>query len=374
MEQTDITDSDVEASFFANDTLSKETELPVKVATHISTRLFSFITLAGIVVGCVYLGQQTYYVVSDSWVAPAILGPDNDLVLEEKLKLSTLLLEKGKAQATLEADNAALEAGDKAVADLDNLKKVASNALTWTQTTTGQQVSMGSADMHTLASQKEEINQMLERQELLVDGAKKDLAAGLIQKQDYDRELQSLDQVQIALFENERTKMQSELLLTQAAMGQQSLHAGNSGSMPMPEQVMSMSQLITLECQLLQTQADMRAKSAEKDATQFELQKIASLENDLLARPIFKAIDQNQDIAFAPYPALHGLVPGAKIMDCVWDVFNCREVGTVLNIIPGETILPDIFNGGQVRGQFITLSLNKNDRDQSMQSKVLRIR
>jgi len=61
---------------------------------HIKTRIFSFIALAGMIGGCGELGREGYYVATDSFIAPAMLSPQNDLVLEAKLKLSSLLLEK----------------------------------------------------------------------------------------------------------------------------------------------------------------------------------------------------------------------------------------------------------------------------------------
>lgn len=85
-------------------------------------------------------------------------------------------------------------------------------------------------------------------------------------------------------------------------------------------------------------------------------------------------MDKQQDLSFAPYNALRDIKSGAKVMDCIWALFKCREVGKVTDVIPGETTLPDIFGSGMVRGQFITIDLNKEDHDLSMQSKILRIR
>lgn len=341
---------------------------------HLKTRVFSFIALTGMFAGCTALAKEGYFVATDSFVAPAILSPDNDLVLDTKIKLEQILLEKGRAEQSLAECDGDIAAGKAAITELNGLKDFASNALAWTKTTTYQQASTGYADMQTLAAQKSALSKMLKRQSTLVDDSKKNLTAGLIQRQDYDRELQALDQVQIALFENVRTEMQSKLLLTQANMSQYSLRAGNKGSMPMPEQVMSMNMLITIECQALATEAALRAKVSERDRAKEELAKINTLEKELKARPIFRAIEQPLDIAFSPYTSLKGIAPGGKLMDCVWGVFHCKEVGKVVSIIPGETILPDIFGSGQVRGQFITLSLRKDMHDESMQSKVLRVR
>jgi hypothetical protein len=146
------------------------------------------------------------------------------------------------------------------------------------------------------------------------------------------------------------------------------------GQSPTQEMTMQAQMLVQIECELLQVQADQRTKLAEKGRVKEELAKIDGLEKDLRARPIFRAIENNVDMAFVPYTQLKGIQPNAQLMDCILAIFNCHKVGTVDSIVPGETILPDPFGSGQVRGQFITLVLNKNNRDDAMQSKILRVR
>jgi hypothetical protein len=344
-----------------------------KVGYHIKTRLFSFVALSALVSSCGYVVEQGYYVAVDSFVAPAILTPNNDLVLDQKLKLQQVLLEKSRVQQLLEESNASLAADEKVIIKLNDLKEYSSNSLVWTKATTGQQVSMGSAGSQALTEQNIQLHSMLARQERLTNDAEKNLSAGLIQRPEYDRELSALNQVQIALFENDRNKIQNSLALGTASMGQQALSSGKS-AMPTPEQIMNAIQLNSIDLQLISTEADMRSKLFAKVKEQEEVAKIDRLESELRERPIFKAMEKQQDVAFAPYTALHGVAPGMRLVDCTWGIFNCRDVGKVEKIIPGETILPDIFGSGTVRGQFITLSLYIERHDESMQSKVLRVR
>ena len=186
------------------------------LGAHWKTRMFSFVALSALVSSCGYLSRETYYVVGDSFIAPGILSPENDLVLDAKVKLEQILLQKSIAEQALVEANSDLEAGEKAIVKLTDLKETVSKALTWSKQTTGAQVIMGNADMQTIATQKNELNEMITRQSLIVDDAKKNLDSGLIQRQDYDRELQMLDQIRVASFENDRTKFASELLLKTA--------------------------------------------------------------------------------------------------------------------------------------------------------------
>jgi len=61
---------------------------------------------------------------------------------------------------------------------------------------------------------------------------------------------------------------------------------------------------------------------------------------------------------------------GAGVYDCVWGLFNCKQVGTVAEIVPGEVILPDPW-GTTTRGQFAVLELREHH---SAKSKSLRVR
>jgi len=290
------------------------------------------------------------------------------------LKLEQIMLQKGIAEQALTEAEGDINAGEQATIKLIELRDTISHALTWTSNLTGAQVTMGNADVKVIATQKDELQNMIARQEQLVEDAKLNMNGGLIARPDYDREVQALDSLKLAQFENDRTRMASDLQLKQASMGQQALLAGKGTKMPMPDQVMVLNSLITVEVQLLQTEELQRTKIAEKEKDQEELKKIESLESDLRSRPIFKAIDSNVDLSFAPYSALKNIVVGAKVMNCVWGVFNCKEVGKVKEIISGEAVLPAIFGTGQTRGQFIAVELNDADHDASMKSTILRIR
>src|ERR1700733_585421 len=105
---------------------------------HIKTQVFSFVALSALAAGCGVVGREGYFIATDSWVAPAILTPQNDLVLDQKLKLEQILLEKGRAEQALAEANGDLEAGEKAIIKLNELRDFASNALTWTKASTSQ--------------------------------------------------------------------------------------------------------------------------------------------------------------------------------------------------------------------------------------------
>jgi hypothetical protein len=91
---------------------------------------------------------------------------------------------------------------------------------------------------------------------------------------------------------------------------------------------------------------------------------------ELEIQPMFRAMRAATEIAFVPYEQLPGVRAGAHVVACVWRVFDCREVGRVTEVLPGEVAMQDPA-GVLVRGQYVVLVLA--DRDASY-ARVLRVR
>jgi len=336
----------------------------------IKTRFFSLAMATAMISGCGWVGHQSYRALMDSFVAPIILSPDNDLVLASKVKLSELQVERSRTQVEGEAIDGDLVAGAKAVERLKNLSVTAASALDWMSNLNAKQVSAGTFDIKTLDRQNGVLAEMLAKQDKLTSDAKSNADAGLITRSDYAKELQALNQVKLAILENERTKMQSGLLMQTASMTQQSLTIGHGGAPPLPEAIVQEDQMVRIELDLLKLEAEMRGKRAERRLVDEKLAKIDEIEGQLKARPLFQAIEKSMDIAFVPYTQLEGVERGGTVYDCVWGLFACREVGTVTEVVPGEVILPDPW-GNQARGQYAVLELQDHT---AAKSKTLRIR
>ncbi len=342
----------------------------VQRAQRVRARVFSFAALIAIVSGVGYLGHQSYRAFTDSFVAPIILSPDNDLVIANKVKLSELQVERTRTEVEGEAIDGDLAAGEKAVARLQALSVTASSALAWMTALNSKQVSAGTFDMKTLSRQNNVLADMLTKQEKLAGEAKANADAGLITRADYSKELQSLNQVKLAILENERTAMASGLVMQQAALTQRSLTTGHGGGPALPEAIVQEDQMVRIELDLLKLEAEMRGKRAERRLVNDKLAKIDEIEGQLKARPLFKAIEKSMDIAFIPYTQMDGVEVGGTVYDCVWGLFSCKAVGTVTEIVPGEVILPDPW-GNQARGQYAILELQEH---KSAKSKTLRVR
>jgi hypothetical protein len=135
------------------------------------TRLMAFAALAAFVAGATYAGRQVYLAATDSFVAPAILSPDSDMVIASKVKMAELYVERGRVIAEIEAVDADVAAAQEAVERLERLRSTAGDGLAWTKNATGRQMNAASMDLKTLARQQAVLAQMLEQQQVFTADA-----------------------------------------------------------------------------------------------------------------------------------------------------------------------------------------------------------
>lgn len=335
----------------------------------VGTRLFALTALVGFVGGLAYAGHQGYRAATDSFVAPAILSPDNDLVLAGKWKMSELEVERARAAAALEALDADVTACDEAVARLAPLRTSAHEAVAWTARSTAQQVTAARAELAVLSKQQRQLGELIGRQEEIASAAERNLASGLITRSEHAREAQALTQMRVALLDNGRTQLQASFALSQARMAQESLGDGRLGPL-LPEALVRQDLAVRIELELIRLEGEKRAKRAERDVVREKLAKIDEIGRQLRGRPLYRAAERSMDLAFVPYTQIDGVDRGSQVFDCVWGLVWCRSVGRIAEVVPGEVILPDPW-GNQARGQYAVLELNERG---AAKSKMLRVR
>ena len=340
----------------------------MKKTSSLATRLFSFAALCGAVGAIGAVGSTVYHVATDGFVAPVILSPDSDMVIQSKLSMSQLLAEKMRIVAKKRAIEAEVQGADEALDELKTLHAAAAKGLEWTTSLTATQAVAGAKDQRALVAQRATFAQMITDQEDFIAQMKKDLDGGLVAKADYARQLQSLNQLRVAAMENDRAHIASGVQMTQVKLTQQAIHG--RGQMATPEMLSHQDQMVRVRCDIIRLQADRRSKLAESRTLDEELAKLEELLGQLKARPIFRAIEANTNVAFIPYTQIAGVRSGTEIYDCVWGVFACKSVGHVSELLPGETIVMDPW-GSPARGQYAIMDL---DDTQAAQSKTLRVR
>jgi hypothetical protein len=330
-------------------------------------RLFALVALASIAAGVSYAGQQTYHAATDSFVAPIILSPDSDVVLAAKLRASQLSVERSRTASEVDAIDEALEAGRNAIARLKGLQRTPASSHAWTSDTNARQVSAAAAEGKMLMEQRAVLSEMAVKEERLVAEARANLEAGLISKTEYTKELQTQNELQLSLLENERAHHRVQVQVRQITSAQQSL-AGTAP--PMPEVIAREEQMARIELEVLRLESEHRAKQFEKKLLVEKLVMLDELDAQMKTRPMFRAAERSMDVAFVPYTQMAGVNPGAMVQECIWGAFYCKPVGEVAELVPGEVVLPDPW-GNQARGQYAVLKLNNRE---SAKAKTLRVR
>ena len=352
-------------------TTNKETPDNSPKRSSIGTRVFSFAALCGAVAAIGYVGSTVYHIATDGFVAPIILSPDSDMVIQSKLSMNQLLAEKHRITTTKESIDEELEGAEKAIEQLKTLHEASSRGLEWTTEVTKRQSSAGYQDRRALSSQRAVLEKMISSEEMFAERMKRDMDAGLVSKMDYAREMQSLNQMKLAHIENDRARIVSDVQMSQVALTQRALRgAGDRARFATPEMLMQQDQLVRVQCEMFRLEAERRAKTSERRHIDEELAKIDELLTQLNARPIFRAIAAKTDVAFVPYTQIEGVKAGASVYDCIWGVFACKRVGRVAELLPGEAIVQDPW-GSPARGQYAIMEL---DNSRAATAKTLRVR
>lgn len=338
----------------------------------LGTRIFSLLALIGLLIGLVYGTATAYRVLHDSFVAPIIFSPDNDLVIQNKLNLNRLLAERQRVLTRITESAAAIEIADQGLARLQDFKRSVSRTLAWSKALTTKQATVSAQELERLAQQKAVIESMTSDQQQYVDEMKKNLEAGLIRKSDLERHQSSLDQLRIAWLQNARDQLTAEVQLETASLTQAVLDKrSDAPGLVTPEMAAQRDQVVRIELDLLKLQAERQAKLAQKRTDEDELLKLDELVADMKRRPIFRAVEVSQNVAFVPYNQLDGILAGSMVYDCkLWSVFVCKHVGRVAELLPGEVATQDPW-GTPSRGQYAILEL---DEPSAARSKALRVR
>lgn len=341
-----------------------------RIPYHTTTRWFSLVALAALSSGVLYVVMGLYDAVRDSFVTPIVLSPDSDLVIPSKLSLTRLITDKSAIEIRLREATAVIGASDAAMEKLNALKALLEQSLTWSGWVTEQSFSTSSTDLETLAAQQVLLQQHITAQSEYVEEMQGNLMAGLVHKTDVLREQSQLSQLRIAALENQRERVASQALQQQSAAAKRAL-ANDGAAVLTPEMVQQREQLVRIELELLKVEADKNARQDELQAARDELARTEQLIAQMRQRPVFRAIEAEQNVAFVPYSQLAGVRAGASVYACaIWGFFACSDVGEVREVLPGEVSMQDPW-GAHVRGQYALMHLTDN---KAAQAKLLRVR
>jgi hypothetical protein len=341
----------------------------------VTVRIFSLAALVGCVAAVGFGVRAAYHALSDSFVAPLILSPDNDLVIQSKLNLMRLVAERENLTAKLEEHDATLDAQNAAIERLKSLRSSSEHALDWNLAEATQQRNLEWRNLRMLESKRGLIQDSIDRQSAYVEQLRSGLGSGLVHRADVEREQIALEQLKVAAVVNEQESTAAASRRLMAVAMQDSLlgaaGSGGSGGPLSPEVLTHRDQEVRLELDIMKYEAERRARLAQKKADQAALAHVDELTAQMRGRPLFRAIEGSQNVAFVPYTQMDGVRQGADVYECsVWGVFDCNRVGSVSEVLPGEVATQDPW-GSLARGQYAVLELSESS---AARAKALRVR
>jgi len=340
-------------------------------------RIVALVGLTAVLAGLFYSGRAVYYAFTDSWMAPITLSPDNDQVLQINVKLNEQQLQRDKLRTDIERIDADIVGVDAAVARIRTIQDMKKDTLRWTAFTNGAQSSAATARLHSLDEQRKLFESMLARQEEFARSAKRSADAGLLTKQELEREEQTLDQLRLGLSTTLRdtteARAQNEHLLTAGSVLRNAMKSGpaqGAGPGVLPEIAAGEDHEVRMTLELIKLEAERRALVAQRAMSVEGMERMDEVFKQLKARPLYRAVAAKTDIAFIPYTQLETVEPGATLISCAWTLFRCHAVGRIAEILPGEVVAQDPWSNVS-RGQYAILDLREHE---AAKEKVLRAR
>lgn len=333
-----------------------------------SYKVFGFVALSLILFGLVaYVVIQGFYLVNRSWVAPLVLSPTHERVLmlnrqltEEKYQRSRLLAEKLDLQAELDAI-------DRRIALAEQFQEGFEKALGAEHDERQRELSRLGALVEDYRRSKKEIQEIhnaysgLTRERLT-----QELKAKLIDRDDFvsgNYQISRVEQAKLQMEEKElrldtqRRRLAREVRALAAARDRVGTGAiGGEGEVTYD--------VLMKERDYNRSLVEMAYERARRASIQRQLELI----DETLARhdrmletiqntPYIRAIETRVHVAFVPYENLEEVRPGESIYGCELGLVWCKQVGTVVRILDGETSIRHPLQNRELRGVLAEIEL-----------------
>lgn len=348
---------------------------PVSDRARFTTRVLSATILVTFIFVLSYLLLSGFRAFTDSWVAPVNLSPDNDKVIALEIQLNSQLAEKERITAEQIRIEGEYGASASALNRLKEIKNKLEDMADWNAKYQTKQYSTLGELSANLNKQKKQIQKLLEGNQKILKDAQRQLAAGLIGKTEYDKQIQAYEGSKLTLKEITRKKIETELLLSNVEQ-ERNAWVGRTQADPgkitgtMPTVLAHEEAKARMDNEILKLESHLTALDFEKQAIKKTLAKMDEILEHIKSRPMYRAMEIDLELAFVPYEELKGIAVGHSINKCIFSFFHCQKVGVIAEIVPGEVVTQDPW-GELARGQYVVLNLLEKS---AIREKTLRIR
>ncbi len=329
------------------------------------TRLLAIVALASLGGSVVLFGRAVYTAVSDGWVAPLQLSPDSRDVIDLRMQDAKEKNTRARLESELSGIQAELEAIELGLERLSTLSGGYTGAVSWSTQSRGNQVSALHQQREILESRIQILLGTRADEEETLKRAQGHLETGLITRAEWQRAQVADQKAKVAISEAELELTRVAAAIAEAQREQSALAkstrspegpAARSGQAASPDVMRFDDVQVNIQLQIARLEAEKRTALARERVARSEIASMDQLRGELDETPLFLAMQQKMDIAFVPYNHLKHIVPGDEVYNCSWLIFNCRVVGTVDRIFPGEVITEDPWRS-LARGQYVKLEM-----------------
>jgi hypothetical protein len=315
-----------------------------------SYRLLGFGILSIIVLVLVaYIATTAFYFLNHTWVTPVAISANDDKVVALQGQLAAQLNERAKIAGDLSQAERAITAEQtfqlefaKAIKkDLDGRRLALANV---------QKLS------HAAAATRAEIKQTNgDYSSTTAAKMKNEYDAGLI-----DRQAMLAGKFQLAQITNANLSLAER----QAEFDQraQELAAETSS---LDAILADKSQTAALSYDVLKIQRDYEASKLQlaKDMEDRErlaasLERMDKIIAGVKQSAYLRALEDHATVALVPYANLDHLAKGTTLYGCKLSMVGCHEVGTVLDILPGEVLVKHPHRDSLLRGRMIEMKMS----------------
>jgi hypothetical protein len=311
-----------------------------------------------------YAFLVSFFVLSDSWVAPILLSPSQERVLAFQPQIAALQAALNKQKIELVTAKATVTALSTQTEQIDLLMRRIDGAM--------------STEASQLAATSKAINQMLVDKRADIKDTEQSIADAQRLLKQVDAELASKlitsDQaaqrrvaLQSALNAATDAKAQAITLTEQSRQmqaGSNTLRGGASSLVA----ITSVKQAIDLRALQAQSQIQLVTATATIEALEQSITENERVMEVAKTSPYFRALREPVPVAFVPYENANSVKVGMPVYDCYLKVIACRKVGEVVRLYDAEEYARHPLFKTDLKGRLTEIKFENPD---SAQSQVL---
>jgi hypothetical protein len=326
-------------------------------------KMIGFVILTAILLGLVsYLGLNLFYFFNKSWVAPTIISPTDERVLQLNSQLAQQESLRDKLRAERIGLIASLHDNDRIVAVQRQFQASYSRAVQADRRDRAAELAKLHSLSHAYTQAKSEIERSNQAYSQLSRQRDEQLAAAnLMEKEALINGNYQLAQIAHSNLTLEEKEVELDTKTTSLMREEQALGAAlaeRDGAELSYDalRIRQEYQRSVLEAERAREThyAIMRSIAALDDS----IARYDRILNTIQTSPYLKAIDRNVTVAFVPYGNLPGIRKGQSLFGCYMRVLWCGAMGHVEEIMPGEVTVKHPLHNTLLRGQMVQIELH----------------